>query len=65
MSEDLSEKHPQQRYANRKRRGGLFVTDAEIVERLNVPEKIAYKAFRALDAEKPTRFPQTQKLWGG
>jgi hypothetical protein len=49
---------------SRTRRGGLYVTDAEIVERLNVPEKIAYQAIRALDANRISGFPKKQALWG-
>lgn len=49
----------------RARRGGEFVTDAELIERLNVPEKIAREAIRALDADpRKSGFPQKQKLWG-
>jgi len=47
----------------RKKRGGLFVTDAELIEKLNVPEKIAREAIKALDAQR-SGFPQKQRLWG-
>jgi|GEM_PF-3486551 len=53
------------RAPRRRRRGGEFVTDAELIERLNVPEKIAREAIRALDADpRRSGFPQKQKLWG-
>lgn len=42
----------------------LFVTDAEIVRRWGVPEKIAYEAIRALDANRASGFPQKQALMG-
>ncbi len=41
----------------------LFVTDAELIRRLGVPEKIARRVIRALDA-KPSGFPKQQELWG-
>lgn len=43
---------------------GLFVTDAELIRRLGVPEKIARDALRALDAQRGSGFPQKNKLWG-
>lgn len=55
-----------EREPRKAKRGGEFVTDAELIERLNVPEKIAREALRALDANpRKTGFPQKQKLWGG
>lgn len=42
-----------------------FVTDAELIERINVPEKIARQAIEALDKNPgQSGFPQKQKLWG-
>jgi hypothetical protein len=41
----------------------LFVTDAELIRRLGVPEKPARQLLRLLD-EKPTGFPRKQKLFG-
>jgi hypothetical protein len=41
----------------------LFVTDAEMIRRLGVPEKIARPVIRHLDS-KVTGFPKKQKLWG-
>lgn len=42
----------------------LWVTDAELIRRLGVPEKIAREAIRMLDA-KPSTWPKKQALWGG
>lgn len=43
----------------------LFVTDAELIRRMGVPEKIARQRLRELDAKAHlTGFPQKQKLWG-
>lgn len=43
----------------------LWVTDAELIRRMGVPEKIAREAIKALDADpRRTGFPQKQKLWG-
>lgn len=42
-----------------------FVTDAELIERINVPEKIAREALKALDKNPGVSgFPQKQALWG-
>lgn len=43
----------------------LYVTDAELIRRLGVPEKIARDALRMLDADKMKGFPQKSRLWGG
>lgn len=48
----------------RTRRGGLWVNDAELIEKLNVPEKIAYAAIHLLDHNKLSGFPPKQELWG-
>lgn len=42
----------------------LFVTDAELIRRLGVPEKIAYDALGTLDRDRRNTFPQKQALWG-
>lgn len=44
--------------------GKLYVTDAELVRRLGVPEKIARAAIQAMDRDPRSRFPRKQKLWG-
>lgn len=41
----------------------LWVTDAELIRRMGVPEKIARETLRMLDT-KPSGFPRKQKLWG-
>lgn len=43
----------------------LWVTDAELIRRMGVPEKIARDALRMLDNHKESGFPQKQALWGG
>ncbi len=43
----------------------LFVTDAELIRKLGVPERTARRAISMLDAHhRETGFPQKQKLWG-
>jgi hypothetical protein len=42
----------------------LWVTDAELIRRLGVPEKIARQVIRAFDANPKLGFPQKSKLWG-
>jgi len=46
---------------------GLYVTDAELIRRLNVPRKIGYRAIRDLEKQAPgrARFPQKDPLFGG
>jgi hypothetical protein len=41
----------------------LWVTDAEMIRRLVVPEKAARPAIKMLDRMDPT-FPKKQPLWG-
>ena len=42
----------------------LFVTEAEMIRRIGVPEKIARAAIRALDENPHSRFPKKSALWG-
>jgi hypothetical protein len=42
----------------------LFVTDAELIRRLGVPEKIAHAAIHVLDRTRDSGFPQKKALWG-
>jgi hypothetical protein len=42
----------------------LYVTDAELIRRMGVPEKIAREAIRMLDRNPHSGFPKKQKLWG-
>ena len=44
--------------------GKLWVSDAELVRRLGVPEKIARATVRMLDRDPGSGFPRKQKLWG-
>lgn len=55
---------PAQVWTGRKRRGGLFVTDAELIERLGVPEKIGRQALHTLDSDPRLGFPKKHKFWG-
>lgn len=41
-----------------------WVTDAEMIRRLGVPEKIAREAIRMLDRDRASGFPKKQALWG-
>lgn len=41
----------------------LFVTDAELIRRLGVPEEAARRTIRVLDAQR-SGFPRKQKIWG-
>lgn len=41
-----------------------FMTDAEIIRRLGVPEKIAYQTFHALDHNPLSGFPKKIEHWG-
>ena len=42
----------------------LWLTDAELVRRMGVPERKAREVLRMLDA-KPSGFPRKQQLYGG
>ena len=43
----------------------LWVTDAELIRRMGVPEKIARVALAELDRHhRKTGFPQKQEFWG-
>ncbi len=46
------------------RQDTLYVTDAELIRRMGVPEKIAREALRALDANPRSGFPAKLELWG-
>jgi predicted transcriptional regulator len=41
----------------------LYITDAELIRRLGVPEKTARVVIRELEAKNG--FPRKQELWGG
>jgi len=42
----------------------LWVTDAELIRRSGVPEKIARATIQELDRNRLSGFPQKQKIWG-
>jgi hypothetical protein len=42
----------------------LYITDAELIRRLGVPEKIARQAIKEMDAKRDSGFPQKSRLWG-
>jgi hypothetical protein len=42
----------------------LWVTDAEMIRRMGVPEKIARVAIEGFDKDKGSGFPQKKALWG-
>lgn len=42
----------------------LYLTDAELIRRLGVPEKIGRAALRMYDCTRGSGFPPKQKLWG-
>lgn len=50
--------------AEEREKDKLWLTDAEMIRRMGVPEKVARAAIRALDAHRDSGFPQKQKLWG-
>lgn len=45
-------------------RDKLYVTDAELIRLMGVPEKCARQAFKELDRRATSGFPRKQKLWG-
>jgi hypothetical protein len=42
----------------------LYITDAELIRRMGVPEKIARQAIRELDRNRASGFPKKQALFG-
>ena len=42
----------------------LFVTDAEMIRRIGVPDKIARAAINALDENPYSGFPKKSEVWG-
>lgn len=42
----------------------IWVTDAELIRRSGVPEKIMRANLRALDGNPRSGFPRKEKLWG-
>ena len=41
------------------------MTDAELIERLGVPDDIGYKRLRELDDNPASGFPKKDQFWGG
>ena len=54
---------PKRRLARGSKRGGLFMTDGELVEMLGIPEKVARETIRYLDARPAMGFPRKNPLW--
>ena len=48
----------------RKKRGGIYVTDTELIEHMGVPEKLARQTLKVLDASPTACFPKKNPLWG-
>lgn len=42
----------------------LWVTDAELIRRMGVPERTARVALKAMDRNPASGFPKKDKLWG-
>jgi len=61
---DALEKFPDLDAIEQRYRETLYVTDAELIRRMGVPEKIARAALHALDRDRASGFPQKKKLWG-
>lgn len=55
---------PKERKPRGAKRGGLFVTDAELIERIGVPEYLARGALQMLDRDPRSGFPKKNKFWG-
>lgn len=57
--------HPTRRGEGKKRRGGWFVTDEELLEILGVPFNEGRRIIQQLDENPRMGFPQKSKLWCG
>lgn len=42
----------------------LWITDAELIRRMGVPEKIARQTLHMLDRDTSKGFPQKSAIWG-
>ena len=62
---DTLERPDTERKPRKAKRGGWFVTDAELIEKLGVPDKIGYEALHMLDADPRKGFPAKDPFWGG
>lgn len=47
------------------RQDTLYITDAELIRRMGVPEKTARQVIRALDADLKSGFPRKDPFFGG
>ena len=45
--------------------GTVWVTDAELIRRSGVPEKVMRQNLRALDDNPRSGFPKKDRAWGG
>lgn len=45
-------------------RDTLYITDAELIRRMGVPEKIARQTLHMLDRDRSRGFPQKNAIWG-
>lgn len=43
----------------------LWITDAELIRRIGVPEKIVRQNLHEFDTKPQLGFPQKSKIWGG
>ena len=42
----------------------LWVTDAELIRRMGVPERVARQTLHMLDRQRGSGFPKKQAIWG-
>lgn len=56
---------PTRKGEGKRRRGGLFVTDEELIEILGVPFNEGRRIIQQLDDNPLAGFPQKSKLWCG
>ena len=70
MQEPLQQhpREPEAKEPNRRprvtKRGGLFVNDTELLERLGIPEKEGRETLRCLDGRRDSGFPRKDPFWG-
>jgi hypothetical protein len=50
--------------AHTETRETLYITDAELIRRMGVPEKVARQTIRILDKDRGSGFPKKQAAWG-
>jgi hypothetical protein len=59
----MTDQAPVAKQQREARNDGLFVTDAELLRRLGVPEKRGYQTLAILDENPKSGFPQKDPLW--